>query len=710
MLFLRKSAALVLSFAFVVSNAFAALISFSANTILDLSNPPSTIYVISGSAADAITFDSDYTDATVVIPAGSIFKIGSSGSRYLSIQPASAAVTLTFRDTFIDANGYVTNWILESSSTTNVSIQIYTELANDSYAMYANSSRFGYYNTDSNGLMTFTHSLTENTSYAFQEGDPPSGSSNSSSGRTRSVQTVSLPSTTTTTITGMHGTASTSDVGESSGTLGISGAVTLAPTAGKVTQSIKLFSSDDKKLTVEIPQHTQARTASGEVFSGVIAAPKTIPKEAVSKSISGGGLRNKVHAAITVDAPGQSVRFDKLVKITIPFDIKEVQNPEKLKVFYYDKKENKYKLARDGGQISVDKKTMEVRVDHFTLFAVFETDAKEISLNIQSKIYNGIAGIPSKPGLSARASAKRASFGDVKSDVWFAPFVSELASKGIISGYPDGSYRPEQNLNRAEIVKIAMAAFDFSIPYKVDEAPFDDVSTDVWFAPFVAAAKDAGVVSGIEQKVSALTITPLLKVGSYGDGVRELQTILTELGYYSSSISGYFGNVTKQTVKNFQLEHPETGRTDGWGRVGQATLAKLAEASGRQTDEVQTVLRPGDLVNRAETLKILLLASGLELPKKASFSKFNDVSHTEWFIRYVNFAETYEIVGGFSDGSFRPGNLVNRAEAAKIVSLLLELKEKGVASAAVETPKKLSFWERFSSKNLLSGLLSVFRN
>lgn len=45
-------------------------------------------------------------------------------------------------------------------------------------------------------------------------------------------------------------------------------------------------------------------------------------------------------------------------------------------------------------------------------------------------------------------------FTDVNGDEWYAPAVENLASKGIIQGYPDGSFGPENPTNRAELAVI----------------------------------------------------------------------------------------------------------------------------------------------------------------------------------------------------------------------------------------------------------------
>jgi len=77
--------------------------------------------------------------------------------------------------------------------------------------------------------------------------------------------------------------------------------------------------------------------------------------------------------------------------------------------------------------------------------------------------------------------------------------------------------------------------------------------------------------------------------------------------------------------------------------------------------------RPDAPVNRAEALKILSLASSLQAIEVFSPLSFSDVSLDDWYSPYVTAAASREIVRGYEDGTFKPGNAITRAEAAKIV-------------------------------------------
>ena len=85
-------------------------------------------------------------------------------------------------------------------------------------------------------------------------------------------------------------------------------------------------------------------------------------------------------------------------------------------------------------------------------------------------------------------------FSDVSADKWYNNAVSTLSNMGVIGGYADGTFRPDAPISRAEFAKIAVSFTqnNGSAVYNY----FTDVKPTDWFAPYVTAAKDAGLIEG----------------------------------------------------------------------------------------------------------------------------------------------------------------------------------------------------------------------
>lgn len=83
-------------------------------------------------------------------------------------------------------------------------------------------------------------------------------------------------------------------------------------------------------------------------------------------------------------------------------------------------------------------------------------------------------------------------FSDVPSDLWSNNAISTMANAGILTGDPNGKFRPGDNITRAEFATIA-ARFD-SEPYS-GEDKFDDISGH-WAAEYINKAAVKGWISG----------------------------------------------------------------------------------------------------------------------------------------------------------------------------------------------------------------------
>ena len=78
---------------------------------------------------------------------------------------------------------------------------------------------------------------------------------------------------------------------------------------------------------------------------------------------------------------------------------------------------------------------------------------------------------------------------------WAYGDITALSTAGYVYGYPDGAFRPENNISRAEFVAIMDKVL--KLPVYSPEAPdFGDVSTADWFYQSVENAVYAGIVKG----------------------------------------------------------------------------------------------------------------------------------------------------------------------------------------------------------------------
>ena len=95
----------------------------------------------------------------------------------------------------------------------------------------------------------------------------------------------------------------------------------------------------------------------------------------------------------------------------------------------------------------------------------------------------------------------RLPFGDTPPTYWATPDIALLFSHGIVSGFPDGTFRPNATVTRAQFLKMLMLALN--APMAVYSVPFADVAPGAWYAPYVETAYHMGLVQGVSAKVFA---------------------------------------------------------------------------------------------------------------------------------------------------------------------------------------------------------------
>lgn len=87
-------------------------------------------------------------------------------------------------------------------------------------------------------------------------------------------------------------------------------------------------------------------------------------------------------------------------------------------------------------------------------------------------------------------------FSDVTAQAWYYNAVAELTKSGVIRGYEDGTFRPDQAITRAEFTAIAARFAKISTDRTVD---FSDVSVNMWYYDAVRTAISYGWVTGYED-------------------------------------------------------------------------------------------------------------------------------------------------------------------------------------------------------------------
>ena len=164
-----------------------------------------------------------------------------------------------------------------------------------------------------------------------------------------------------------------------------------------------------------------------------------------------------------------------------------------------------------------------------------------------------------------------------------------MAEKGIVSGY-NGAFYPNESVTREEFVKMLLGALE--IEATETETNFNDVNTDEWYAPYVATAAKAGIVSGIGDEM-------------FGVG----QTITRE------DMAVMVGRALERSGKNLPTgiakEFKDSEMISEYAKESVDTLARADIISGDENNQ----FNPQDDLTREQAAKIICISGGINNEK-----------------------------------------------------------------------------------------------
>jgi hypothetical protein len=89
--------------------------------------------------------------------------------------------------------------------------------------------------------------------------------------------------------------------------------------------------------------------------------------------------------------------------------------------------------------------------------------------------------------------AQNTNFGDLQG-YWASQYVTALADRSIISGFPDGSFQPNADITRAQFAAIAVKALN--LPSGESTNDFTDIPPNYWASPAIRAISKSELVAG----------------------------------------------------------------------------------------------------------------------------------------------------------------------------------------------------------------------
>lgn len=171
-------------------------------------------------------------------------------------------------------------------------------------------------------------------------------------------------------------------------------------------------------------------------------------------------------------------------------------------------------------------------------------------------------------------------FPDVPSAYWAAPFIAALSARGIIGGFPDGTFKPNEPVTRGQFAIQLQKAF--TKPDQLPPKQFPDVPSP--YAPAVDKAVKSNFMTG------------------YPDGTFRPEQQVSRVEAVNSMVKG-LGIQTPANPEAVLQPYQDNAEIPGWarGRMAAAVQAGLFSGDPNNTD----LLKPNEAASRADVAALV---------------------------------------------------------------------------------------------------------
>jgi hypothetical protein len=274
---------------------------------------------------------------------------------------------------------------------------------------------------------------------------------------------------------------------------------------------------------------------------------------------------------------------------------------------------------------------------------------------------------------------------------WGEGFIRGLVAKGYISGFPDGTFRPEAPITRAQYAAVIAKAFE--VPARQPATQFTDVPQSFWAFPFIQKANQMGFISGFPDGSFRpdQNLTRVQAIVSLIGGLGLTGGVLDVLNYYfdRAQIPSYATEkVATATQRRIVVNHPNVRQLEPLVDITRAEL-------------VATVYQALVALNQAPAI-----ASPFIVTPDSSAPIFSDIQ-AHWAADFITGLAKQDLIGGFADGTFKPDIPINRAQYAALLVRAFNPPIKRPAVAFSDVPS--SFWAKsFIDRAYQAGFISGF--
>ncbi len=283
-------------------------------------------------------------------------------------------------------------------------------------------------------------------------------------------------------------------------------------------------------------------------------------------------------------------------------------------------------------------------------------------------------------------------FRDVLSH-WTESFIQILVSQGYLQGFPDGTFRPDESLTRAEFAVWLAHCFDLPRPLGTQGSEFIDVEADLPEAEAIAKAVSMGFLQGYPDQTfrPGLPLTRLQALLSLAKGLGLKDGNPKVLQAYGDRplIPSYAVNAIAAATQHYLV-------------VNYPKIDYLQSLRQITRGEVTALLHQALVVNQ----KLPIIACEQIVDPLPYLPSLADVTY-HWAKPFITAIANLGLVQGYKDGTFRPDQPINRAEFAALLNEIFAPLPVRPAGTFFDIPD--DFWAATAIQQVYrGGFLSDF--
>lgn len=191
-------------------------------------------------------------------------------------------------------------------------------------------------------------------------------------------------------------------------------------------------------------------------------------------------------------------------------------------------------------------------------------------------------------------------YSDVKSTDWFNNAISTLSNMGIIDGYPDGSFRPNAGITRAEFAKIAVSFFKDNVRETIGDR-FSDIHGK-WYTEYVNLANELAIVNGypdgtfrpdnkIIRAESMTIVNNTLRRTPCKEGLLPVSEMIT---WPDNAASAWYYEAVQEATNSHEYSRASTTAKEQWTK---RLPVRDWAAFERAWSSANSAANPGDVVD-----------------------------------------------------------------------------------------------------------------